>query len=123
MVFGGERPEMTKHVLAELLLPFVGTSLGAGSVFFLKKGLDRMVRRALTGFAAGVMVAASVWSLLIPAMEQAADMGRRAFLPAVTGFWMGVRSAPAGPAENRKNIPEERAKGIPEQKQRHPNHH
>ncbi len=81
---------MTKHVLAELLLPFVGTSLGAGSVFFLKKGLDRMVRRALTGFAAGVMVAASVWSLLIPAMEQAADMGRRAFLPAVTGFWMGV---------------------------------
>ena len=81
---------MTKHVLAELLLPFVGTSLGAGCVFFLKKGLDLMVRRALTGFAAGVMVAASVWSLLIPAMEQAADMGRRAFLPAVTGFWMGV---------------------------------
>ena len=64
--------------------------MGAGSVFFLKKGLDRMVQRALTGFAAGVMVAASVWSLLIPAMEQAADMGRRAFLPAVTGFWMGV---------------------------------
>ena len=81
---------MTKHVLAELLLPFVGTSLGAGCVFFLKKGLDLMVRRALTGFAAGVMVAASVWSLLIPAMEQAADMGRRAFLPAVAGFWMGV---------------------------------
>ena len=81
---------MTKHVLAELLLPFVGTALGAGCVFFLKKGLDLMVRRALTGFAAGVMVAASVWSLLIPAMEQAADMGRRAFLPAVAGFWMGV---------------------------------
>ena len=64
--------------------------MGAGCVFFLKKGLGLMVRRALTGFAAGVMVAASVWSLLIPAMEQAADMGRRAFLPAVTGFWMGV---------------------------------
>ena len=53
-----------------ILIPFLGTSLGAACVFFMKKTLSDMVQRALTGFAAGVMVAASVWSLLIPAMEQ-----------------------------------------------------
>ena len=57
-----------------ILIPFLGTSLGAGCVFFLKKSLSDGIQRALTGFAAGVMVAASVWSLLIPAMEQAADL-------------------------------------------------
>lgn len=74
---------MTKNVLVELFLPFLGTSLGAGCVFFLKRGMRPLVQRALTGFAAGVMVAASVWSLLVPAMEQAADMGQWAFLPVV----------------------------------------
>lgn len=74
----------------ELLLPFLGTSLGAGCVFFLKRSMCLPVQRALTGFAAGVMVAASVWSLLIPAMEQAADMGRWALVPAVVGFWVGI---------------------------------
>ena len=81
---------MVQNVLAELLLPFLGTSLGAGCVFFIKSGLNRAVQRALTSFAAGVMVAASVWSLLVPAMEQSADMGRLAFLPAVIGFWLGI---------------------------------
>jgi len=81
---------MVRNVLAELLLPFLGTSLGAGCVFFIKSGLNRAVQRSLTGFAAGVMVAASVWSLLVPAMEQSADMGRLAFLPAVVGFWLGI---------------------------------
>ncbi len=69
-----------------ILIPFLGTSLGAGCVFFLKKSLSDGIQRALTGFAAGVMVAASVWSLLIPAMEQAADLGRLAFFPAAVGF-------------------------------------
>ena len=73
-----------------ILLPFLGTVLGAGCVFFLKKALDLQVQRALTGFAAGVMVAASIWSLLIPAMEQAADMGKGAVIPAVAGFWVGI---------------------------------
>lgn len=73
-----------------ILIPFLGTSLGAGCVFFLKKSLSDGIQRALTGFAAGVMVAASVWSLLIPAMEQAADLGRLAFFPAAVGFWLGV---------------------------------
>lgn len=73
-----------------ILIPFLGTSLGAGCVFFLKKSLSDSIQRALTGFAAGVMVAASVWSLLIPAMNQSASMGRLAFFPAAVGFWLGI---------------------------------
>ena len=73
-----------------ILIPFLGTSLGAGCVFFLKKALSDGIQRALTGFAAGVMVAASVWSLLIPAMDQSASLGRLAFFPAAVGFWLGI---------------------------------
>ena len=73
-----------------ILLPFLGTILGAGCVFFLKRSLGVPVQRALTGFAAGVMVAASIWSLLIPAMEQGADMGKGAVIPAAVGFWLGI---------------------------------
>ena len=73
-----------------ILIPFLGTSLGAACVFFMKRTLSDMVQRSLTGFAAGVMVAASVWSLLIPAMEQAAGMGKLSFVPAVAGFWIGI---------------------------------
>ena len=78
------------EVLGGLLVPFLGTSLGAGCVLFLKGQLNRGLQRGLTGFASGVMVAASIWSLLLPAMEQAEAMGRFAFLPAVIGFWAGV---------------------------------
>lgn len=73
-----------------ILLPFVGTIIGASFVFAMRGGLHDRLQRALTGFAAGVMVAASVWSLLIPAMEQAEDMGKWAFVPAVVGFWAGI---------------------------------
>ena len=73
-----------------ILIPFLGTLLGAASVFFMKDALSDGVQRALTGFAAGVMVAASVWSLLIPAIEQAAGMGKWSFVPAAAGFWIGV---------------------------------
>ena len=73
-----------------ILIPFLGTSLGAASVFFLKKSLGDYIQRALTGFAAGVMVAASIWSLLIPAMDQSEAFGKLAFFPAVVGFWMGI---------------------------------
>lgn len=73
-----------------LMIPFLGTTLGAGCVLFMKKELSVPVQRALTGFAAGVMVAASIWSLLIPAMEQSESKGRLAFLPAAIGFWIGV---------------------------------
>ena len=73
-----------------LLIPFLGTAAGAACVFFLKKDLKAGVQRALTGFAAGVMVAASIWSLIVPAIEQSSAKGRLAFLPAFAGFWMGV---------------------------------
>lgn len=73
-----------------ILIPFLGTSLGAACVFFMRKTLSDGVQRALTGFAAGVMVAASVWSLLIPAIEQSSDMGGWSFVPAFVGFWVGV---------------------------------
>lgn len=73
-----------------ILIPFLGTTLGAACVFFLKKALSESLQRALTGFAAGVMVAASVWSLLIPAIEQASGMGRLSFAPAAIGFWCGI---------------------------------
>ena len=72
------------------MIPFMGTLLGAACVFFMKKSLRESVSRALTGFAAGVMVAASIWSLLIPAIEQSAAMGTFAFFPALLGFWLGV---------------------------------
>lgn len=78
------------EVFFGLLIPFLGTSLGAACVFFMKKSLGDLVQRALAGFAAGVMVAASVWSLLIPAIEQSEGMGAFAFLPAFIGFWIGV---------------------------------
>ena len=73
-----------------ILIPFLGTSLGAACVFFMKKSLGDLVQRSLAGFAAGVMVAASIWSLLIPAIEQSAAMGTFAFFPALLGFWLGV---------------------------------
>ena len=79
-----------KETLFGLLIPFAGTAAGAACVFFMKKELSAGVQRALTGFAAGVMTAASVWSLIIPAIEQSARMGAWAFLPAFIGFWLGV---------------------------------
>ena len=77
------------EILREIFVPFLGTTLGASSVFFVRKGLPRAFQRALTGFAAGVMVAAAVWGLIIPAMEQASAMGTLAFQPALVGLWLG----------------------------------
>ena len=72
-----------------LLLPFLGTSLGAACVFFLRGSLGRGVSRALTGFAGGVMVAASVWSLLLPAIEQAASYAASPSSPLLSAFGAG----------------------------------
>ena len=79
-----------RTLITGLLIPFIGTAAGAGCVFFLRRELSVSLQRALTGFAAGVMVAASIWSLIVPAIEQSAKMGRWAFLPAVLGFWLGI---------------------------------
>ena len=81
---------MYADIFRGILIPFLGTALGAACVFFMKRTLSTGIQRALTGFAAGIMTSASVWSLLIPAMEQSADMGKLAFLPAVIGFLVGI---------------------------------
>lgn len=73
-----------------ILIPFLGTSLGSACVFFMKGQMHRSLQRALTGFAAGVMVAASFWSLLIPALENADHMGTFAFVPVALGFLAGM---------------------------------
>ena len=81
---------MWDKIIEGITIPFVGTALGAACVLFMKKELGRSVQRALTGFAAGVMVAASIWSLMIPAMEMSSEKGKLAFLPSVIGFWFGI---------------------------------
>ena len=81
---------MSIHILSAVLIPFLGTALGSACVFLLKGKMNRNLQRSLSGFAAGVMVAASVWSLIIPAMDQSAHMGKLAFLPALVGVWCGV---------------------------------
>ena len=76
-----------------ILIPFLGTALGSACVFLMKKAMGDRLQRALTGFAAGVMVAASIWSLLLPAMEQAESMGKWSFVPA----WHSVFAAFGSP--------------------------
>lgn len=73
-----------------LLLPFLGTTLGAACVFLMKKEIPSQIQKTLTGFAAGVMVAASVWSLLIPSMEMTGKEGIMSIVPAVVGFSIGI---------------------------------
>ena len=73
-----------------LLIPFLGTTLGSACVFFLKNEIRPLVQKALLGFASGVMTAAAVWSLLIPAIDRSAALGKFAFVPAAGGFILGV---------------------------------
>ena len=80
---------MNFDVFKGIMIPFIGTLLGSACVFFMKGQMNRNLQRSLTGFAAGVMVAASVWSLLIPAMNHAEHMGKLAFIPAVGGLLLG----------------------------------
>lgn len=82
--------KMLINVFEGILIPFVGTTLGATCVFCMKKTLSKSVQRALAGFAAGIMVAASIWSLLIPAIKQSENMKTLSFIPAVVGFWIGI---------------------------------
>ncbi len=73
-----------------LLIPFLGTVIGSAFVFFMKRGMNPLVQKTLLGFASGVMVAASVWSLLIPGMEMSSGMGHWSVMPAAIGFLSGV---------------------------------
>ena len=81
---------MNIQITEGILIPFLGTSLGAAMVFFLKKQISGTVQKTLIGFAAGVMVAASFWSLLQPALESSSPMGTLSFLPASIGFLIGI---------------------------------
>lgn len=110
---------MYLNIAKGLLIPFLGTSLGALCVLFMKREMNDQVRKALTGFAAGVMVAASVWSLIIPSINQSEAMGKMAFVPTAVGFWLGIlfllfldtvtphlhmnSDEPEGPKSNLKN--------------------
>lgn len=81
---------MSFEILRGIMIPFIGTALGAACVFFMKKSMHTLLQKSLAGFAGGVMVAASVWSLLIPAMNYSEHMGKFAFVPAAVGFWLGI---------------------------------
>ena len=81
---------MTTQIMGGIFIPFLGTGLGAAMVFFLKKQMSENLQKVLTGFAAGVMVSASFWSLLQPALESSERMGKLSFLPAAAGFLIGV---------------------------------
>lgn len=81
---------MQRDVILGILIPFLGTTLGSACVLFMRNNMNMLLQKALTGFAAGVMVAASIWSLLIPAMEQSGSYGQWAFVPAAAGFWLGI---------------------------------
>lgn len=77
------------QLLAGLLIPFVGTTLGSAMVFFMR-GMHKKIEKLLLGFASGVMIAASVWSLLIPAIDMAGEQGQVAWIPAAGGFLGGM---------------------------------
>ena len=83
---------MSSEIIYGLLLPFLGTALGAAMVFFLRGEMPSWVQKLLLGFASGVMIAASVWSLLIPSIDMAAEMGQTEWMPAVLGFLAGMFS-------------------------------
>ena len=75
-----------------LLIPFLGTTLGAGMVFFMKKEINQKVEKVLLGFASGVMIAASIWSLLMPSINMAEEQGKVAWIPATVGLLIGILS-------------------------------
>ena len=77
-------------VILALLIPFIGTTLGSAFVFFMKKQMPDRLQKTLLGFASGILVAASVWSLLIPSMDMCSPMGRARVLPATLGFMLGI---------------------------------
>lgn len=79
-----------KYVLLGIMIPFLGTTLGAACVFFMKQEMKPLLQKALLGFASGVMVAAGIWSLLIPAIDMSEPMGKLAFVPAAAGFGVGM---------------------------------
>ncbi|MDO4283212.1 MAG: ZIP family metal transporter [Clostridia bacterium] len=81
---------MSKDILIGILIPFVGTTLGAFMVFFMKNKMNSKIEKLLLGFASGVMIAASIWSLLIPAIDMTKAQGGISWVPATVGFLLGI---------------------------------
>lgn len=81
---------MNQNMILGILIPFAGTTLGSAMVFFMRKEMNEKLQKALLGFASGVMIAASVWSLLIPAIDMAEENGSAAWVPAAVGFLSGM---------------------------------
>lgn len=81
---------MKLNVFIGILIPFVGTTLGAAAVFMMRKNISDKMQSILSGFAAGIMIAASIWSLLIPCIDASSTLGRLSFIPALIGFWLGI---------------------------------
>ncbi len=105
------------EMLIGILIPFIGTTAGAACVYFMKNKLNHLIQKMLLGFASGVMIAASVWSLLIPAMNMSEKMGKLAFIPAVIGFLLGIaflllldRNVPHIHLDNEKEGPQSQLK-------------
>ncbi|MBE6131766.1 MAG: ZIP family metal transporter [Erysipelotrichaceae bacterium] len=73
-----------------ILIPFLGTIIGSAFVYLLKDKINEKVQKILIGFASGVMLAASIWSLLIPSIESSSSMGNLSFIPEVVGFLLGI---------------------------------
>lgn len=78
------------ELVSGLLIPFAGTTLGAAMVFFMRNKMNKMAEKLLLGFASGVMIAASIWSLILPAIEMSQEQGKIAWLPATIGFMFGI---------------------------------
>lgn len=104
---------MTMDIMKGIMIPLAGTVLGSSAVFVLTNGMNKTLQRILTGFAGGVMMAASIWSLLIPAMDYSRHMGKMAFVPAAVGFWAGImfllfldRHVPHMHLDNQKEGPD-----------------
>ena len=78
------------QIVIGLLIPFIGTTLGAGMVFLMKKKMNTKVEKLLLGFASGIMIAASIWSLIVPSIDMAKEQNIIAWIPAASGFLLGV---------------------------------
>ncbi len=78
------------YSIAGILIPFIGTDLGSGFVFFMKKNMNPKIQKIIVGFAAGVMIAASIWSLILPSVEMAEEQDKIAWVPAAIGFTLGI---------------------------------
>ena len=80
----------SNSILPALIVPFLGTSLGSACVFLMRGKMNPKIQKSLQGFASGVMVAASIWSLILPAFEMSSSLGKLSFVPPVAGFWLGI---------------------------------